>query len=199
MHFRSEGLLDVAARPRARRAGLHGAGRADAGDGLALRRGLLRLSRGSGRGVRAERAGLANLPVTIAELCKGVHCVDLGESFQTHILLQNLASIQPRTSPVKFEAAPVPQLPRAGVQLDQVPHHVRRRTVPAHANPEAFDCLAFCSKLSMALSGISGNTAENGAKSSRHFLRADGSFGALLVRHGRSWKTMPFPRRIAGM
>ena len=31
-----------------------------------------------------------------------VHCVDLGESFQTHIYLQNLASIQPRTSPLKF-------------------------------------------------------------------------------------------------
>ena len=31
------------------------------------------------------------------------------------------------------EAAPVPQLPRPGVQLDQVPHHVRRRPVPAAA------------------------------------------------------------------
>ena len=40
-----------------------------------------------------------------------MHCVDLGERFQTHIFLQNcshlkkrknLASIQPRTSPVKF-------------------------------------------------------------------------------------------------
>ena len=31
-----------------------------------------------------------------------MHCVDLGESFQTHIYLQSLASIQPRTSPVKF-------------------------------------------------------------------------------------------------
>ena len=31
-----------------------------------------------------------------------VHYVDLGESFQTHIFLQNLASIQPRTSPPKF-------------------------------------------------------------------------------------------------
>ena len=31
----------------------------------------------------------------ILEQCKGVHCVDLGESFQTHIYLQNLASIQP--------------------------------------------------------------------------------------------------------
>jgi len=38
----------------------------------------------------------------ILELCKGVHCVDLDESFQTHIYVQNLASIQPRTSPVKF-------------------------------------------------------------------------------------------------
>ena len=38
----------------------------------------------------------------ITELCKGVRCVDLGESFPTHIFLQNLASIQPKTSPVKF-------------------------------------------------------------------------------------------------
>ena len=38
----------------------------------------------------------------ILEQCKGVYCVDLGESFQTHIYLQNLASIQPRTSPVKL-------------------------------------------------------------------------------------------------
>ena len=38
----------------------------------------------------------------IRERCKVVHCVDLGESFQMHINLQNLASIQPRTSPLKF-------------------------------------------------------------------------------------------------
>ena len=31
-----------------------------------------------------------------------MHCVDLDESFQTHIYLQNLASIQPRASPVKI-------------------------------------------------------------------------------------------------
>ena len=31
-----------------------------------------------------------------------MHFVDLGESFPTEIYLQNLASIQPRTSPVKF-------------------------------------------------------------------------------------------------
>ena len=49
----------------------------------------------------------------LLELCKGVHCVDLGESFQTHIYLQNLASIQPRTSPLKFAAqtATNPSLP----------------------------------------------------------------------------------------
>ena len=34
--------------------------------------------------------------------CKGVHCVDLGESFPTSIYLQNLASIQPRTSRLKL-------------------------------------------------------------------------------------------------
>ena len=31
-----------------------------------------------------------------------MHCVDLGESFPTHIYLQKSASIQPRTSPSKF-------------------------------------------------------------------------------------------------
>ena len=40
----------------------------------------------------------------ILEQCKGVHCVGLGESFQTHIYLQNFVSIQPRTSPLKFAA-----------------------------------------------------------------------------------------------
>ena len=40
--------------------------------------------------------------IEIREQCRGVLCVDLGESIQTHIFLQKLASIQPRTSPVKF-------------------------------------------------------------------------------------------------
>ena len=35
--------------------------------------------------------------IELIERCKGVHFVDLGESFPTHIFLQNLASIQPRT------------------------------------------------------------------------------------------------------
>ena len=35
-----------------------------------------------------------------------MHCVDLGESFQTQIFLQNLASIKPRTSPQKFARSP---------------------------------------------------------------------------------------------
>ena len=38
----------------------------------------------------------------IPKRCKGVHCVDLGESFPTSIYLQNLASIQPRTSLFNF-------------------------------------------------------------------------------------------------
>ena len=36
------------------------------------------------------------------ERCKGVHCVDLCESFPTRIYLQKSASIQPRTSPSKY-------------------------------------------------------------------------------------------------
>ena len=39
--------------------------------------------------------------IEIRERCRGVHCVDLGESFPTSIYLQNSASIQPRTSPSK--------------------------------------------------------------------------------------------------
>ena len=35
------------------------------------------------------------------KLWKGEHCVDLGESFPTSIFLMKLASIQPRTSPLK--------------------------------------------------------------------------------------------------
>ena len=38
----------------------------------------------------------------VPKRCEGVHCVDLDESFPTSIYLQNLASIQPRTSPKKF-------------------------------------------------------------------------------------------------
>ena len=44
--------------------------------------------------------------IEIRERCKGVHCVDLGESFPTSIYLQTLASIQPRTSLVKFARSP---------------------------------------------------------------------------------------------
>ena len=39
---------------------------------------------------------------SIPKRCKGVHCVDLGESFPTRIYLQKSASMQPRTSPSKF-------------------------------------------------------------------------------------------------
>ena len=49
--------------------------------------------------------------IEIRERCKGVHCVDLGKSFPTHIYLQNSASIQPRTSPVQFARSPV-QIPQ---------------------------------------------------------------------------------------
>ena len=50
--------------------------------------------------------------IEIRKRCKGVHCVDLGESFPTNIYLQNLASIQPRTSPRKtIPDTPIPTPP----------------------------------------------------------------------------------------
>ena len=55
----------------------------------------------------------------ITERCKGVHCVDLGESFQTHIFLQKLASIQPRTSPVNL-ARPSRFRPGTATQAGEV-------------------------------------------------------------------------------
>ena len=45
-----------------------------------------------------KKSAIFNGNFEIRERCKGVHCVDLGESFPTSIYLQNLASIQPRTS-----------------------------------------------------------------------------------------------------
>ena len=50
----------------------------------------------------ANNSAIFNGNFEIRERCKGVHCVDLGESFPTSIYLQKSASIQPRTSPSKF-------------------------------------------------------------------------------------------------
>ena len=50
-----------------------------------------------------KNSAIFNEKIEIRERCKGVHCVDLGESFPTNIYLQNLASIQPRTSHLKFD------------------------------------------------------------------------------------------------
>ena len=50
----------------------------------------------------AKISAIFNEKIEIRERCKGVHCVDLGESFPTSIYLQNLALIQPRTSLFNF-------------------------------------------------------------------------------------------------
>ena len=57
----------------------------------------------------AKISAIFNEKIEIRERCKGVHCVDLGESFPTSIYLQNLASIQPRTSPNKFASSSSPE------------------------------------------------------------------------------------------
>ena len=51
---------------------------------------------------REKKLAIFDEKIEIRERCKGVHCVDLGESFPTRIYLQKSASIQPRTSPSKF-------------------------------------------------------------------------------------------------
>merc|ERR1711904_341473 len=51
---------------------------------------------------RKKKMAIFDEKIEIRERCKGVHCVDLGESFPTRIYLQKSASIQPRTSPSKF-------------------------------------------------------------------------------------------------
>ena len=53
----------------------------------------------------AKFSAIFNENFEIGERCKGVHFVNLGESFPTSIYLQNLASIQPRTSSPKFAEA----------------------------------------------------------------------------------------------
>ncbi len=53
-----------------------------------------------------KKQQFVNETFEMRERCKGVHCVDLGESFPTSISLQNLASIQPRTSLVNFARSP---------------------------------------------------------------------------------------------
>ena len=50
----------------------------------------------------SKDSAIFNEKFEIRERCKGVHCVDLGESFPTSIYLQKSASIQPRTSSFNF-------------------------------------------------------------------------------------------------
>ena len=65
----------------------------------------------------AKNSAIFNENFEIRERCKGVHCVDLGESFPASIYLQKSASIQPRTSLVKFARSPRTDPPgEAGAQ-----------------------------------------------------------------------------------
>ena len=52
----------------------------------------------------AKKLAIFDEKIEIRERCKGVHCVDLGESFPKHIYWQNVASIQPRTSLSKLDS-----------------------------------------------------------------------------------------------
>ena len=60
-----------------------------------------------------------------------MHCVDLGESFPTHIFLQNFALIQPRTNPLTFARSPnecsTTGEPGGGTGRRRAPRGARRR------------------------------------------------------------------------
>jgi hypothetical protein len=62
----------------------------------------------------ANNSAIFNENFEIRDRCKGVHCVDLGESFPTHTLLQNLASTQTKTSRLKFLTQGGWELPHVG-------------------------------------------------------------------------------------
>ena len=71
---------------------------------------------------------------SIPKRCKGVHCVDLGESFPTSIYLQKSASIQPRTSLVKFARSPRTDPPGAFESSSRVSVSEHRDAVRILAN-----------------------------------------------------------------
>ena len=80
-------------------------------------------------------------------MCKGVHCVELDEIFRTGIYLQNLASIQARTSPVKFARPLAVHQPTAEIaawggtkQTSTIPKRVNSilRLVPDKFENDAF-------------------------------------------------------------
>ena len=71
----------------------------------------------------------SNEKIEIREPCKGVHRVDLGESFPTSFYLQMLASIQPRTSSPKFAEASKRYPPPVIKLALQISHRSRGRVL----------------------------------------------------------------------
>ena len=73
------------------------------------------------------------MEICILEQCKEVLCVDLGESFQAHIYLKNLASIPPRSSPPKMVARTGRERRRGRLSWAEQPRRQTRdkeRTIP---------------------------------------------------------------------
>ena len=76
-------------------------------------------------------------PLESRERCKGLHCVDLGESFHMSISLQILASIPPRTSLVKFGCSPCTDPP--GVAARDEPPEAAFHQARGHRQGEGAD------------------------------------------------------------
>ena len=107
--------------------------------------------------------GRADRICSIRESAAGVHCVDLGESFQTHIFLQNSASIQPRTSPVKFLDPSGP---------------ARRGALDGHEEPARWRKAT----LDNVLVFLPGRKYRYILKNYRHVIKREVQIGGLLLR-----------------
>ena len=70
-----------------------------------------------------------------------MHCVDLGGSFPTSIYLQNLASIQPRTSPVKFARSPRTDPPGESRSFKGQPTHESTVSILTYIGTNWYDSL----------------------------------------------------------
>ena len=97
--------------------------------------------------------------IEIRERCKGVRCVDLGESFHMSIFLQNLASIQPRTTPVKLARSPCPDSPTTKVRA-AVCWHIVRKGIIKYALKMALESSESRRKSSSSSSGGTGADVE---------------------------------------
>ena len=111
-----------------------------------------------------QKIGIFKHNFELYERCKGVHCVDLDEGFPAHIFLQNLASIQLRTSPVKFARSPriitiITDPPGSLRSLDEIVYCIARSVRSLRPRSLAFSHAGSPSRSADADGGSGGRAA----------------------------------------